>query len=106
MAINLLRDRGTPLDRQHFTWKDLVPKPISKLDVDAFTRIRIILMNGIESETIRFSHACARMNKDLQATSPECDAKSSISKQSSTGCCRPINRRLRPRSAMSRSRSK
>ena len=66
MAINLLRDRGTPLDRQHFTWKDLVPKPISKLDVDAFTRIRIILMNGIESETIRFSHACARMNKDLQ----------------------------------------
>jgi hypothetical protein len=69
MAIDLLRDKGTPLDRQQFTWKDVVPKPISKLDVDAFTRVRIILMNGIESETIRFSHACARMNnQDLQAS--------------------------------------
>jgi hypothetical protein len=67
MAVNLLQDKGTPIDRQHFTWKDLVQKPISKMNVDAFTRIRIILMNGIESETIRFSHSCARMNKDLQA---------------------------------------
>jgi hypothetical protein len=23
-------------------------------------------MNGIESEALRFSHACARMNRDLQ----------------------------------------
>ena len=69
MAIDLLRDKGTPLDRQQFTWKDVVPKPISKLNIDAFTRVRIILMNGIESETIRFSHACARMNnQDLQAS--------------------------------------
>ena len=57
MAINLLKDRGTPLDRQHFTWQDLVQKPISKMNVDAFTRVRIILMNGIESESVRFSHA-------------------------------------------------
>jgi hypothetical protein len=68
MAVNLLQDKGTPIDQQHFTWKDLVQKPISKMNVDAFTRVRIILMNGIESETIRFSHSCARMNKDLQAS--------------------------------------
>jgi len=66
MAINLLHDKGTPLHRQDFTWRDLVQKPISKLNVDAFTRVRIILMNGIESESLRFSHACARMNKELQ----------------------------------------
>lgn len=66
MAIALLRDKGTPLARQKFTWKDLVQKPISKLDDDAFTRIRIILMNGIEHESLRFSHACARMNAALQ----------------------------------------
>lgn len=66
MAINLLRDKGTPLDRQQFSWKDVVQKPISKTNVDAFTRIRIVLMNGIESESLRFSHACARMNKQLQ----------------------------------------
>src|SRR5215216_3087663 len=68
MAVNLLTDKGTPIDRQRFTWKDLVQKPISKMNVDAFTRVRIILMNGIESESIRFTHSCARMNRDLQAS--------------------------------------
>src|SRR5215218_3501662 len=62
MAINLFDSGGCPVDRQRFTWKELVQKPISKLDDDAFTRVRIILMNGIEHEALRFSHACARMN--------------------------------------------
>jgi hypothetical protein len=66
MAVDLLNDKGVSLDKQRFTWKDMVQKPTSKLDDDAFTRIRVILMNGIESEALRFSHACARMNKDLQ----------------------------------------
>ena len=66
MAIDLLKDRGTPLDQQRFTWKELVQPPYSKLDDDAFTRVRVILMNGIESESLRFSHACSRMNRDLQ----------------------------------------
>lgn len=66
MALNLMKDRGTPLDRQTFTWRDLVQPPYSKLDDDAFTRVRVILMNGIESEAVRFGHACARMNADLQ----------------------------------------
>src|SRR3954462_10561511 len=66
MGIQLFRDLGTPLENQTFSWKDLVQKPISKLDEDAFTRIRVILMNGIESEAVRFSHAAARMNRDFQ----------------------------------------
>jgi hypothetical protein len=66
MALNLLKDKGVPLAKQRFTWKDLVQRPYSKLDDDAFTRVRVILMNGIESEALRFSHACARMNRDLQ----------------------------------------
>jgi hypothetical protein len=66
MALNLLTDKGTPLDRQRFTWKELIQPPISKLDDDAFTRVRVILMNGIEMEALRFSHSCARMNDDLR----------------------------------------
>lgn len=66
MAIDLLKDRGTPLDRQLFTWKELVQPPYSKLDDDAFTRVRVILMNGLEAEALRFSHLCGRMNRDLQ----------------------------------------
>jgi len=67
MKPTLLENRGVPLERQKFTWRDLVQKPISKLDDDAYTRVRIILMNGIELEASRFSHSCARMNKVLQA---------------------------------------
>src|SRR4051795_11417415 len=66
MTLDLFKEKGIPLDKQVFDWRDLVRAPISKLDDDAFTRVRVILMNGIESEALRFSHACARMNKDLQ----------------------------------------
>jgi rubrerythrin len=66
VAINLLRDTGVPLEKQRFTWRDLVQGPYNKLTDDAFTRVRVILMNGIESEALRFSHACARMNGPLQ----------------------------------------
>ena len=64
--MNLLDAKGCPLDRQRFTWRDLVQAPISKLDDDAFTRVRVILMNGVEHEVLRFSHAAARMNLDLR----------------------------------------
>jgi hypothetical protein len=66
MALDLLRDKGVPLEQQRFTWRELVQAPYSKLDDDAFTRVRVILMNGIESEALRFGHACARMNRELQ----------------------------------------
>jgi rubrerythrin len=44
----------------------MVQPPISKLDANAFTRVRVILMNGIESEANRFSHAVARLYPRLQ----------------------------------------
>jgi hypothetical protein len=66
VALDLLKEKGTPLERQEFDWHEMAGKPSSKLDDDAFTRVRIILMNGIESEAVRFSHACARMNRALQ----------------------------------------
>jgi rubrerythrin len=71
MAINLLKDKGTPLDKQNFSWKDLVRPVTSKLDDDAFTRVRVILMNGIESESIRFSHALARFHPETQLAMAE-----------------------------------
>jgi hypothetical protein len=66
MKLDILEEKGVPLDRQEFTWRELAGPPYSKLDADAFTRVRVILMNGIESEALRFSHACARMNGPLQ----------------------------------------
>lgn len=66
MSINLFKDKGTSLENQKFTWKDIVQKPISKLNDDAFTRVRVILMNGLELEANRFSHFFARLNADVQ----------------------------------------
>lgn len=66
MTLDLLRERGTPLEDQEFDWKQLAGHPTSKLDDDAFTRVRIILMNGIEAEGLRLMHMCARFNPELQ----------------------------------------
>jgi rubrerythrin len=66
MALDLKNERGVDLDRQRFTWREMVSPPLSKLDDDAFTRVRVILMNGLEAEALRFGHAAARMNRDLQ----------------------------------------
>jgi hypothetical protein len=60
--INLLKDKGTPLAKQKFTWKEMVGKPISKLDDDAFSRVRIILLNGLELDSLRTKQVALRMN--------------------------------------------
>jgi hypothetical protein len=66
MSLDIRNEKGVSLDRQVFTWRELAGPPFSKLDDDAFTRVRVILMNGVEAEAVRFSHACARMNRHLQ----------------------------------------
>lgn len=66
MAIDLLKDKGCALEKQKFTWKEIVGKPVSKLNMDAFTRVRIILMNGIENESLHFQHIIGRFHKELR----------------------------------------
>src|SRR5690554_3851895 len=66
MAIDLLDASGTPLEKQKCTYRELVQKPISKLDDDAFTRVRIILANGLEQQANRFLHLCSQMNGELR----------------------------------------
>lgn len=66
MALSIHSNRGTPVDNQRFTWRELVQRPLSKLDDDAFTRVRVILMNGLELEAVRFQHAAARFNGELR----------------------------------------
>jgi rubrerythrin len=64
MAMNPYNERGIPLERQLRTWKQVALPPFRKQDVDAFTRCRVILMNGIEMEAGIFSHAFARVCDD------------------------------------------
>src|SRR5690554_504297 len=66
MTINLLQDKGVALDRQRMSWKDMVGKPISKLDDDAFTRVRVILMNGLELDSLRTKQVALRCSADAR----------------------------------------
>jgi hypothetical protein len=66
MSMNLFNTKGCPIDRQRFTWKEMVQKPISKLDDDAFTRVRVILMNGVELDALRLKQMLIRMNRDAR----------------------------------------
>ncbi|MDO9518862.1 MAG: hypothetical protein Q7L19_01445 [Pseudohongiella sp.] len=59
-------NKGHPLEKQVFSWRQISSRPISKLDDDAFTRVRIILMNGIEQDALRLKHFGSRFHKELQ----------------------------------------
>lgn len=37
---SLLETQGVPIDRQKFTWREMVQQPISKLDDDAYSRVK------------------------------------------------------------------
>jgi hypothetical protein len=54
--MNPLEHEGMPVAKQLRSWSQLNPKPYDKLQVDPYTRCRIIAMNGIEVEANLFSH--------------------------------------------------
>jgi hypothetical protein len=60
MPLNPLDERGIPVEEQFRSWSELTVTPYDKHDVHPYTRTRVILMNGIEVESIMFSHQFAR----------------------------------------------
>ena len=62
-------EKGIPLERQYRSWKQIVRDPYRKQEVDAYSRARVILMNGIEAEAGLYSHSFARMsdNPEIKA---------------------------------------
>jgi hypothetical protein len=68
MTLDIWKEKGKSLEQQEleWNWKDMVGQPFSKLDDDAFTRVRVILMNGIESEALRFQHVLGRSSRELR----------------------------------------
>jgi len=53
-----------PIEEQFMNWKEIVKEPYNKQSVDAYTRTRVILMNGIENASVLMSHAIERMTVD------------------------------------------
>jgi hypothetical protein len=63
--MNPLDMQGIALDDQLRSWSDLAVEPFDKASVDPYTRTRVILMNGIEVESVMFSHQFARHTDNL-----------------------------------------
>ncbi|KKG76457.1 hypothetical protein [Methanosarcina mazei] len=52
------------IEEQFMNWKEIVKAPYDRKSVDAYTRTRVILMNGIENASVLMSHAIERMTVD------------------------------------------
>jgi hypothetical protein len=64
--MNPLEEKGLPVEEQFRNWAELNVEPFDKLAVDPYTRTRVILMNGIEVESIVFSHQFARHTDNVE----------------------------------------
>jgi hypothetical protein len=60
MAFNPLAEKGIPIDKQLRNWSELNVQPYDKNAIDPYTRCRVIALNGIEVESVMFSHQFAR----------------------------------------------
>lgn len=66
MSFNPLEEKGTPIEKQYRDWRNLNPIPYDKTTVHPYTRARIILMNGIETEAAMFLHQFNRHCDDME----------------------------------------
>lgn len=66
--MNPFEQKPMNIDDTIMDWGTIYPKPYNKNTVDPYTRIRIILMNGIEVESAIFKHQFHRncLNNDLR----------------------------------------
>jgi hypothetical protein len=64
--MNPLEHKGIALEDQFRSWAELNVEPFDKEAVHPYTRTRVILMNGIEVESIMFSHQFARHTDELE----------------------------------------
>lgn len=56
MILNPFNEQPMALDKMYMNWKEIYPKAYDKNNVDPYTKTRIILMNGAETEQIFFLH--------------------------------------------------
>lgn len=70
MSFNPFEEKGIPIEQQFRSWSELSAQPYDKEAVHPYSRCRGIVMNGIETEAVLFSHQMARhtMDADLKRT--------------------------------------
>ena len=68
MTVNPFEIKPVTFEKTVSCLSSIYPKPYRKEEVDPYTKLRIILMNGTEYEAIWFSHRFFRQcnNNDLR----------------------------------------
>ena len=64
MLLNPFQEKPSPITATFESFSSLCPKPYDPMSVDPYTKCRIILMNGTEFESVKFSHQMARHVQD------------------------------------------
>jgi len=66
--MNPFAQTALPISKTYESFCALYPRPYHPLEIDPYTKCRIILMNGTEFEAVKFSHQMARHcpNQDLR----------------------------------------
>lgn len=62
--MNPFLEKAIPVENFFDNWKCIYPKPYDKCEVNPYTRTRVILMNGTETESIFFGHQFAKSCTD------------------------------------------
>ena len=66
--FNPFEEKPITLSDTMMDWRAVYPKPYDKHTADPYTKVRVILMNGIEVESAMFSHQFHRncSNNDIR----------------------------------------
>ena len=64
MILNPFNEQPIDLEKSYMNWREIYPKSYDKNNVDPYTKTRIILMNGAETEQIFFMHQFSRNCND------------------------------------------
>ncbi len=90
--MNPFNDKGVDLDEAFMNWKQIYPNSYDKNSVNPYTKTRIILMNGAETEQIFFLHQFNRNcnNNDVRRKLATI-RRTSQQMQKLIQCLKPIN---------------
>ena len=90
--MNPFLQKPIDLDETYMNWKEIYPKAYDKNNIDPYTKTRIILMNGAETEQIFFLHQFSRNcdNNDVRRQLAKI-RRVSQQMQKLIQCLKPIN---------------
>ncbi len=92
MSFNPFNEKPEKCEDRYLNWSKLYPVSYDKNDIDPYTKVRCILMNGTEFEAVNFSHRFFRAcpNNDVRRTLSVM-RRSEQQQQKLIACLKPIN---------------